>query len=58
MMRPENILKKGFAIIKQNGVIISSSDKIKQGDELSITMEKHIISTTVNSKSDNEGTNL
>ena len=58
MMRPENILKKGFAIISTKGSIISNSDDIQTGDDITITMEKHIISTTVNDKKDNDGTNL
>jgi exodeoxyribonuclease VII large subunit len=58
MMRPENILKKGFAIISTKGSIISNSDDIQTGDDITITMEKHIISTTVNYKKDNDGTNL
>ncbi len=58
IMKPENILKKGFAIIEHKGLIISNSEEIKQGDELNIRMEKHIITTTVNSKTDNEGTNI
>jgi exodeoxyribonuclease VII large subunit len=57
-MKPDNILKKGFAIIAQNGKIISNSENIKKGDELTITMEKHIISTTVNSKIEQDGTNI
>jgi len=58
LMKPDNILKKGFAIIAQNGKIISNSENIKKGDELTITMEKHIISTTVNSKIEQDGTNI
>lgn len=58
MMKPDNILKKGFAIISHQGKIISNTEQIKAGEEIIITMEKDIITSTVTSKSPNDGTNL
>lgn len=51
---PENILKKGFAIISNSDAIQSNAKNIKAGDKLKIYMQNHIIDATVdnNSKED------
>ncbi|TDQ11647.1 exodeoxyribonuclease VII large subunit [Pedobacter metabolipauper] len=50
LMSPQNILNKGFAIIKVNGAIISTADAIEAGTELTISMASAEIKTTVKSK--------
>jgi exodeoxyribonuclease VII large subunit len=49
-MSPQNILNKGFAILKVNNKIINSADQLEIGTELSIQMATQEITSTVNSK--------
>lgn len=55
LMRPENILKKGFAILKRKGDIIKSPESISAGEDLTITMEAFDINTKVISKTPTNG---
>jgi len=51
LMSPQNILNKGFAILKVNGRIASNSDAIEAGTELTVRLASTEIKTTVTSKS-------
>ncbi len=55
MMAPDNILKKGYAILKLNGKITSNPDDIKVGDDLDIIISDSLLKTTVNQKSKYNG---
>lgn len=50
MMSPENILKKGFALVKVNGKITSKSDDILIGDDIDIILSDTSITTQVKNK--------
>jgi exodeoxyribonuclease VII large subunit len=50
LMSPENILNKGFAIVKMNGEIISSADQIAEGTALTIQLADAEMETIVTSK--------
>ena len=50
LMRPENILKKGFAIVSQKGKILKDATSIDAGSELTISMDQFEIQTKVLSK--------
>lgn len=54
-MTPENILKRGFAIVKFNDRIITDADKIEKGDEISIILSGQQIDATVQSKKQYDG---
>lgn len=56
MMSPDNILKKGFAIIKANNNIISNPDKIKIGSDIDIILMESQIISTVKHKTKYHGT--
>ena len=56
MMAPDNILKKGFAIIKANNKITSNPDDIKVGRDIDIILAQTQIKTTVKQKSKYNGT--
>jgi exodeoxyribonuclease VII large subunit len=47
---PQNILKRGFAIVKKNNHIITNPDQIKKGDRLMIVLNNGGISATVTDK--------
>lgn len=46
-LSPENILKRGFAIIKKDDVIIVDSTNVKEGDELQIIQAQSVLNTKV-----------
>lgn len=51
LMSPQNILNKGFAILKVNGRIAANADAIEVGTELTVRLASAEINTTVTSKS-------
>jgi exodeoxyribonuclease VII large subunit len=53
--KPEKILKRGFAVIFQNGKPISNPEKIKTGSELSVLFAETKINTIVKSKEKSDG---
>ena len=55
MMSPQNILKKGFAMIKINNKIVSNPDSIQEGADLTVHLADTLIETTVKSKSAHDG---
>ncbi|KAA8485014.1 exodeoxyribonuclease VII large subunit [Arcticibacter tournemirensis] len=58
MMAPENIMKKGFAVIKAKGRITSSADGIEKGEDIVILFAKKEIKAKVESKENYGGTEL
>jgi exodeoxyribonuclease VII large subunit len=55
LMSPQNILNKGFAIVKVNGVIIGDAAHIEAGTEMTVTLATTEINTKVLSKSSRNG---
>ena len=55
VISPENILRKGFAIVKSNGEITSDPTKFTSGSEIEIILRSKIIKATVNTKKDYHG---
>lgn len=53
LLSPDNILKRGFAIISHKGKIIKDANDIEKGDEISITLEKNILTANVIKKEEN-----
>ncbi|WP_256012997.1 exodeoxyribonuclease VII large subunit [Desertivirga xinjiangensis] len=54
-LSPEKILKRGFALIKKNGKIISDSSDVNPGDSLQIVHQQFLIDTEVKNKTDYNG---
>jgi len=50
LMSPQNILNKGFAIVKLNNHIISKADDVLPGQELTVQLASTEIHTIVKSK--------
>jgi exodeoxyribonuclease VII large subunit len=55
MMSPENILKKGFALVKINGRITSNPDEIQTGQDIDIILSDISITSTVKTKTKYHG---
>ena len=56
MMAPNNILKKGFAIVKANNKITSNPDEIKVGNDIDSILAETQIKSIVKQKSKYNGT--
>lgn len=50
MMSPQNILKKGYAIVRVNEKIVSSAENIKVGEDIEVILKDTIVRTTVKEK--------
>lgn len=55
IISPENILRKGFAIVKSKGEITSDPKKFSPGSEIEIILRSQNIKATVNTKNDYHG---
>ena len=55
LMSPVNILKKGFAIVKHDGVVTSNPDILTLGTEMEVILLNKSIKSTVKSKSNYNG---
>ena len=55
LMSPNNILKKGFAIIKVNNKIIGNADNIKVGSDIDIVLSDAKITSLVKQKTQRDG---
>lgn len=55
VISPENILRKGFAIVKSNGEITSDPNRFSPGSEIEIILRSQNIKATVNTKNDYHG---
>ena len=55
MMSPDNVLKKGFALVKQNGKITSNPDKFLPGSNIEVILSSKSIKSTVKSNTDYHG---
>ncbi|MXN91711.1 exodeoxyribonuclease VII large subunit [Flavobacterium sp. Sd200] len=60
LMSPENILKKGYAMVKVSGEVVSSAAGIEKGMPIEVIFAKATLHTTVHEKitHDGTGTNL
>lgn len=55
LMSPENIMSKGFAIVKVNGKITTDPQNIEPGEQISVILAKKELSATVTAKKEYEG---
>jgi exodeoxyribonuclease VII large subunit len=55
IMKPDSILKRGFAIIKSGGKIVSNADHINAGTNVDIILSGTQLNATVNQKTKNDG---
>jgi exodeoxyribonuclease VII large subunit len=52
---PEQTLKRGFALVKKGGRIITDPDQISKGEEITIVLKHTDIISTVTGKKENNG---
>lgn len=55
IMSPQNILRKGYAIVKVNDKIISSAENIKAGQEIEVILKDTKLKSTVKEKIQYDG---
>jgi len=55
LISPGNVLKKGFAIVKQNGKMISNAAAISPGNEIAVILAGQELNATVTQKTDYDG---
>ncbi|WP_313717208.1 exodeoxyribonuclease VII large subunit [Kaistella carnis] len=55
VISPENILRKGFAIVKSKGEITSDPDQFSPGSEIEIILRSQNIKAPVNTKNNYHG---
>lgn len=59
LMSPSNILKKGYALVKVNGTIVSNAELIEKGTTIEVVLsETHIRSTVIDKTENGTDTNL
>ncbi|RYZ18063.1 MAG: exodeoxyribonuclease VII large subunit, partial [Sphingobacteriales bacterium] len=58
LMSPDNILKKGFAIVKVNDIIVSDPDKILPGSAIEVILADNRIHATVERKQPYHGSDF
>jgi exodeoxyribonuclease VII large subunit len=57
-LSPENTLKRGFAVVKVNGVVTSDPGSIALGSDIEVVLAQKSITATVHSKEDYHGTDF
>jgi exodeoxyribonuclease VII large subunit len=55
LLSPERLIKRGFALIKQDGKILSRGHQLKEGNEIAIILADREISATVNENKEYDG---
>jgi len=55
LMSPVNVLRKGFALVRQNGAILSNGDKVELGNKIEIILADKEIGATVIEKQEYDG---
>lgn len=55
LMSPENILKKGFAIIKVDDKIVVNASDLAEGTKIKISLHKHEMQASINSIKERNG---
>lgn len=55
VMKPDSILKRGFAIVKSGGKIVSSADNIEPGNKVEIILSGDRLNATVDKKTKHDG---
>lgn len=49
-LSPENVLKRGYAMIKKNDQLIVSTKQLKKGDEIKVVMQDGEVNATIDNK--------
>lgn len=58
IISPDNILKKGFAIVKHNGEVISDATVLKPKNEIEIILKNTSLNSVIKSKKQYDGTDF
>ncbi len=55
LLSPARTLARGFAIVKQNGLVVSDSEKLAIGEEIQVYLSGSDINATINKKTKANG---
>lgn len=55
LMKPDSILKRGFAIVKSGGKIVSNAESIDAGSSVDVILSGTTLNATVNQKTEHDG---
>lgn len=55
LMSPQNILSKGYAVIRLDSKIVNGADAIQEGDEIEILLKDAVLKSTVKEKTAYDG---
>ncbi|RYJ44270.1 exodeoxyribonuclease VII large subunit [Flavobacterium beibuense] len=58
MISPRNLLKKGYAIIKLEGKVISNPEMLEPGMKIDVILSQTALTATIQNKTDYDGTEL
>ena len=58
IISPDNILKKGFAIVKHNGEVISDATVLQPKNEIEIILKNTSLNSVIKSKKQYDGTDF
>lgn len=55
LLSPQNILSRGYAVIRKNNKIINGAEDIQEGEEIEIVVKDAVLKSTVNEKRQYDG---
>jgi len=55
MMSPQNILSKGYAMVRAGGSIVNGASGIEEGQDIEVILKDAVLKSTVNEKIQNHG---
>ncbi|WP_343706395.1 exodeoxyribonuclease VII large subunit [Flavobacterium sp.] len=55
LLSPQNVLKRGYAVIRKNSKIANGAENIQEGEEIEIVLKDAILKSTVNEKIQYDG---
>ena len=55
LLSPQNVLKRGYAVIRKNSKIVNGAGNIQEGEEIEIVVKDAILKSTVNEKIQYDG---
>ncbi|WP_316251616.1 exodeoxyribonuclease VII large subunit [Flavobacterium johnsoniae] len=55
LLSPQNVISRGYAVIRKNNKIVNGAGSIKEGEEIEIVTKDAVLKSTVNEKIEYDG---